>query len=613
MKKYRHLLIITCIILLQAVFCLVTFETFVHGEIGPVGTWMMQHPLYFLYNIAIISILLWLFYMIFHDLRWGFLIWQILFIILGIAESLKLAARKEYIEITDLTIAGEWTQAASDVKFDHYGMVAAVVILTMLVLILLTCFRSKWKTKRTKKNCLLGFASVGAAIVVFMLAVYMPVVHAGIKERVVLGMQGEMKGGVVCLLESIAYQTMTSEYSDAIYDEVLAADGLKESDLVPVEEKTDSIAVKPNVIVIMSEALWDINQISDAVTFSKNPMEFFDELGESAFCGKAASNVFGGGTDKSEFEFLTGWNAKYAVNGSSPYRDYFTHGQASMVQYMNSLGYYTYGIHPYKGSFWGRTTAYTNMGFKAFYDMERMRYQDQYDIFVSDESLVNEIIYRFQEQKQKSDQPVFSFNVSIQNHVTKFFKGTAGPVCREVTPTYLCDSNAISEYNRQKLLDYINGVYTSGKALKQLLDYFESIKDPTVVVVFGDHAPSFLTDFEPFVDEKVSQEAFYETPFYVWNNYGKTGFPTDETNISYLSEALLEYLDFPLSKQALMNRYLRSYCPVDTRFLVKDASKNAQNMRDEDYITRSYGVSNAMHYILPMESNTQTDIWTKVK
>lgn len=596
----------------QALFCVVSFECLVQGSLMAVFRWISFHPMYGLYNLAILFLILWLLYVICNDLRWGYLFWQAVMLVFGAAESMKLSERKEYIEFTDLFIAGEWGQTVSDVQFHGFGTMYVVVVLLLVVIVFLSYTRPFWKRKQDKRGVLHSFVAVFIGIAVFAGGIYLPMVHAGIKERVVLGMQGERKGGMVCFLESIAYYCMTSDYSDDIYKDALDffQSGAEENH--GEAEVTGNIDEKPNVIVIMSEALWDINQLSEAVSFNKNPMEAFDSLGKSYVQGKAASNVFGGGTDKSEFEFLTGWNSKYAVNGSSPYRDFFTHGQASMVQYLKSLGYACYSIHPYKGDFWGRDTAYANMGFDAFYDMYSMKYQDKYDVFISDASLTDEIIYRYEEQKKEKDAPVFSFNVSIANHVTKIIKGEAGPTCSDIHVNYKIDYEKISEYNRRKLREYVNGVYTSGKALNDLIDYFSKVEEPTVIMVFGDHAPSFLSDFEPYVSEKIAKEAFYETPFYVWNNYGLGDFGEDEVNISYLSELLLEYINFPLPKQAVLNKYLRSHCPVDTRFIVKDMLGSMVESPGDDYIERCYGASNAMHHALNKNSYLETDIWTTI-
>lgn len=604
-KEKKRNIFIFVMLILQAAFCLVSFEYLTRSSLKAVFLWLIHAPLYVLYNLVILFVILWLLYVIYNDLRWGYILWQAVMLVFGAAESMKLSERKEYIEFTDLLIAGEWTQAASDVQFRGFQALYVMVSFVLLFTAFLWYKKPLWKRKRDKKGLLRSFGAVFSGIAVFFAGIYLPMVFSGHKARVVLGMQGERKGGVVCFLESIAYLNMNGENTDEIYGQAMAFyEGEEKKTLEDIKEK-------PNIIVIMSEALWDINQLSEAVSFNKNPMEAFDRLGEQYVCGRAASNVFGGGTDKSEFEFLTGWNSKYAVSGSSPYRDFFTHGQASIVQYLKSLGYFSYGIHPYKGTFWGRDSAYANMGFDAFYDMNTMKNQDKYDVFISDASLTDEIIYRYEEERARSDAPVFSFNVSIANHVTRIAEGKAAPVCHEIQVTYQMDYNNISEYNRKKLYGYVNGVYTSGKALTALFDYFSEVEEPTVVMVFGDHAPSFLSEFEPYVSEETASEAFYETPFYVWNNYGLEEFGGEEENISYLSELLLDYIGFPLPKQAVMNRYLRQYCPVDTRFIVKGPDGNKVKP-DDSYIDRCYGSWNAMHDVLGKDSYQETDIWTTI-
>ncbi len=619
-KSAKRWIFIAVILLLQALLCVGCMEWVSRGSFIAVLAWVKAEPLYLLYNITVVLWLICFFDVIFHDLRWGYVILQVISAVFGVAESMKLEARKEYIEFSDIMIAGEWTQAASDVKFQGvHVLIGTAAFMVFFVLCLWLC-KGFWKRKRTKKAFKRGSAVWLLSGLLFAGAVYYPAVSNGLPKRVVIGAEGEKKGGTVCFLESIAYYSMTTDYSDEIYAEALAYFGLEEQEaqeaptdapVLATIQSAQDITVKPNIVVIMSEALWDINQIAEAVTFTKDPMADFDMAdahGNTYIKGKAASNVFGGGTDKSEFEFLTGWNSKYALSGSSPYRDFFTRGQASIVQYLKELGYLSYAIHPYKGDFWGRDTSYKNMGFDDFYSMTVMKHQDKYDVFISDAALTDEIIDRFEERRRSSDAPVFSFNVSIQNHVTRIAEGEAAPTCHDVALDYHIDYTELEAYTRNKLLGYVNGVYTSGKEWQRLIDYFAGQKEPTVILLFGDHAPSFLSDFEDHVSREIADKEFYETPFYIWNNYGLGEFGEDEINISYLSELLLEYIGFPLTKQGVLNKYLRLKCPVDTRFLVRDADGKPVDITEDAYIDRSYGVSNAMHYALTQNSY-EMDIW----
>lgn len=620
-KMNKRYFFLFAMLLLQALVCLTTFEWLARESFVEFFRWISLHPVYVIYNLVILFLILWLLYALCNDLRWGYVIWQCVILIFGVAESIKLDERKEYIEFSDILITGDWTEAVSDVQFQNWQYIIISVALMLALLIFFWYTKPFWKRMRSRRNVIVTTVSITVCLLGFLFGVYYPVVKNGISERVVLGMQGEVKGGIVCFAESIAYHSMSSADTDSIYTDALSYFGLtddgsvletqsnmNDSVVLATQNSVENIEIKPNIIVIMSEALWDINQLSEAVSFDKNPMEAFDAIGSGYVQGKAASNVFGGGTDKSEFEFLTGWNSRYAVNGSSPYRDFFTQGQASIVQYLKELGYLAYAIHPYKGTFWGRNTAYKNMSFDDFYNMDNMKYQDKYDVFISDGSLTNEIIYRYEERRESSDAPVFSFNVSIANHVTKIAEGEAAPTSRDVHVTYNIDYTKISAYNRKKLGEYVNGVYVSGQALTELVEYFSEVDEPTVIMVFGDHAPSFVSEFEDYVREEVVSEGFYETPFYIWNNYGLGEFGEDEVNISYLSELLLEYIDFPLPKQAVLNKYLRLFCPVDTRFLVKDSLGNAVDVSDNNYINRSFGMSNTMHYAL-YQNSYNMDIW----
>ncbi len=597
---------------MQCVTGVITFHTLSTGGIRTTITWMLSHPMYFLYTGILVAWMLWLFYACFHDLRWNYIIVQVLLAVFGVAEYIKYGQRKEYIEWADFMIAGEWTDAVNDIHFSNWKVVVLAITMTMIVLVFTWMTKAIWKTQRTRKKIILELVSILLLFVAMAGIVIYPAVQNGIARYVVLGAEGDKKGGLVCFVESLGYYYYDKN-DNGIYDVALKAfeedQEAKEQGLVLATKDTvEKIEVKPNIIVIMSEALWDINQISEAITFSENPMEEFDDIKSEFTGGTVASNIFGGGTDKSEFEFLTGWNSKYLIERSA-YRSFFNDSQPSMVQYLNELGYSSYAIHGYQPNFWNRDVAYKNMGFEDFYDWNTMKNQDKYDVFISDDALTQEIIDRYEERRSYTDAPVFSFSTSIANHVTKIAEGPAAPINKSISVNYNFDYWSVENIARKQLTEYVNGVSVSGKAFKRLVDYFENVEEPTVILLFGDHAPSFLSSYEAYLDEKTVKEEFYHTPFVVWNNYGLSDFGVDECNISYLAEALMEYIGFPLTKQNVLSRYMRKKYPIDTRFVNKYADGSDVNIKAQEFVDQCYDMYSAMYYYM-RRTEEKPDIWS---
>lgn len=158
-------------------------------------------------------------------------------------------------------------------------------------------------------------------------------------------------------------------------------------------ENTGNLENYPNVIVIMNESWWNTDNIdSDKISFSQNPMQPFVDLDSKCRTGYLSSNVFGGGTVSSEFEFLSGLNTKYYTSSSGIYETIKNRKVPSIVDYFNSLDYSTTAIHPYYGDFYDRETIYNTMEFdKTIFD-EDMLYRDIYTRYISDESMANQII-----------------------------------------------------------------------------------------------------------------------------------------------------------------------------------------------------------------------------
>ncbi len=611
-QKWQKPMVFTLLYILQCVVGVITFHALSVGNLSATDIWVLEHPGYFIYSTVLVAWLLWLFYACFHDLRWSYLVVQLILTVFGVAEYIKYGQRKEYIEFADFLISGEWGDATSDIHFSNWKIVVFTVVATLVVSVVCWMTKSIWKSKRTSKKIVLELVSILVLLATMAGIIIYPAVKNGISRYVVLGAEGEKKGGLVCFVESFGYYFYNTHNND-IYDVALKDfeedEAAKEQGLqLATKETVEDIAVKPNIIVIMSEALWDINQISEVATFSENPMAEFDAIQSEFTGGSVNANIFGGGTDKSEFEFLTGWNSKYLIERSA-YRSFFNETQPSMVEYLNALGYNSYAIHPYKPNFWNRDVAYMNMGFQDFYDWDKMQNQEKYDVFISDDALTQEIIDRYEERRTFTDAPVFSFSTSIANHVIKIVDGPKAPINTDISVNYNIDYWNVENIDRKQLTEYVNGVSVSGKAFKRLVEYFENVDEPTVILLFGDHAPSFLSGFEEYLPEKTVKEAFYHTPFIVWNNYGLGDFGVEECNIAYLQEALMEYIGFPLTKQNVLNRYLRLQSPIDTRFVNKYADGSQIDITNQEFVDQCYGVYSAMYYYLK-RAEENPDIWS---
>ena len=330
-------------------------------------------------------------------------------------------------------------------------------------------------------------------------------------------------------------------------------------------------ANKPNVIVIMSESWWNTDNITgNGVTFSSDPMETYHKLEKYCSSGHLTCNIFCGGTIGSETEFLTGLNTKYFVSYTGISSVLEERKIPSIVDYFNALDYDTVAIHPYEGSFYGRSTIYPIMGFDKIVFEEDMDYTDIYSCYISDESLARQIIKEYEESKAERK---FIFAVSIANHIQGLDRNhdslRAYPYPISVKLESTLDEEAYMD-----LVSYINGIYLANEAFEQLTSYFAQSGEPVVLVMYGDHMPGFSKEALELMGlggtDPETQRRHYSVPVLIWSSFEADRIAPDGENINYLPQMLLEYAGLPDTDMSRILKKQREVFKTNTRTLVAD-------------------------------------------
>lgn len=301
-----------------------------------------------------------------------------------------------------------------------------------------------------------------------------------------------------------------------------------------------------NIIAIMNESWADYRVLGNLQT-TEPVMPFFDSMVDNTIKGSTLVCTKGGGTAKTEYEFLTG-NSEKRFPGMVPYVSYYTHEQHSLFEIMADQGYEIAAMHPNKGTNWSRNKAYHLMGVDRFYtiddfpkDAKRVR------AHISDEANYDAII-QLVEEKESSDQPFFLFDVTMQNH--------GGYKAKKYQSTL-----SVEGFDDPVVDQYFSLLRESDAALEKLITYFSSCPEPTMILMFGDHYPDLPDEFTEYLTGKSyedssleEQEKYFSTPFFIWANYDleeKTGILT---STNYLGTMLLEEAGLPMP---LYNRYLQ--------------------------------------------------------
>lgn len=298
-----------------------------------------------------------------------------------------------------------------------------------------------------------------------------------------------------------------------------------------------------------------------------------NSLSENTYRGQVYSPALGGGTTNVEYEFLTSdtllgievfpYGQLNGVGiGTLP--EQFKKVGASKMQQYNAIA-----LHPYYPSGWRRDIVYKILGFNRFYSLDD--YSDLKSIrsyeYASDKSQYEKIKHVVED----SDQPVFVFNVTIQNH---------GDYSDKLMEPDKHNQIGILNYNLkfEEVQTYMELVYESDAALGELISYFEVLDEPTVLCMFRDHQPILPDEFYTAICGKSLQELkedkkmeVYKVPFIIWANYDIGEGEIDEISINYLSAVLLQKIGLPLTAY---QKYLLDLCekyPIVTNHGVIDS------------------------------------------
>ena len=308
--------------------------------------------------------------------------------------------------------------------------------------------------------------------------------------------------------------------------------------------------VKPNIIVIMNESFTDFDYLLH-VQLTEEPLPKFKALSDNCIKGTLISSIYGGNTPNSEFEFLTGCSLAFLPQGIVTFQQLIDHELPTFVTHLEDLGYSSTAIHLYNPEYFSRSRIYPLLGFDEFISIENSNVPIEmvYD-YASDASSFNAIekIY-----ENSDGNPFFAFCVTIQNHGGYWHWG------RDILVT-----NANSDYAN----DYASLLKKTDDAFADLIDYFSNVKEPTLIVMYGDHQPNLFDDFYEsiwdgyfFTDEEQTYLKA-KVPFIIWANYDITEETYDDMSINYLAPIVLKTAGLPLSGYQTYLDNLRKSVPV---------------------------------------------------
>ncbi|MFB2577592.1 LTA synthase family protein [Acinetobacter sp. c2-A9] len=324
---------------------------------------------------------------------------------------------------------------------------------------------------------------------------------------------------------------------------------------------------KPNIVVILHESLIEPKVLDKGLIAEKTP--FIDMYKKSNFLSPA----FGGQTANVEFEILTGLNISYYL-GELMYVNRVKKDIYSLPRYLQKFGYQSVAIHNYPGGYYNRDKAYQYLGFNNFISIEKMIPNIiNTQINIKKESFSDDLVYDqiLNTLKNNQDRPKFIHAITVKNH-----------------GDYQDDRYGIKDFHFEKQYDkdakqglstYAAGVIDADQKMLNLVQRLSEVKQPTILVVYGDHHPYIKNVSE--IDGKTNKDIEkYETPLMVWSNFSIDENQFDSPYIAshFLATKILKSIHFPLQSYfGFMNSVADCYDAIHPQFILKKENCNAEN------------------------------------
>ncbi|MCQ4635263.1 LTA synthase family protein [Anaerovorax odorimutans] len=501
-----------------------------------------------LLNIFIYAFIWWLLYAILNRTKYTSLLLCLLGFVFGFINYLLTIFRGCPLVATDFSALGTAMNVAATYQLTFNLSALWAITYTVIFCCLVLCLNS-YKGLHWKKRIVFVAVWIGLAFTFNSLFFRSSFIKDhGIRVSVWEPKRNYFKNG------SALSFVVTLSYFVVEKPDGYSADAAKEiASKYPSDKGASktSDTKKPNVICIMNEAFSDLSVIKQFET-SEDYMPYIHSLKKNTVKGNLYVSCFGGTTANTEFEFLTGNSMAFFPFRSIPYNNYIKETIPSLTYTLDAQNYSGgKAVHPFRGNGWNRDVVYPFLGFKDFLTIDDFESPKYIRNYISDETDFDKLIEEYEKSKKDDkDDPFYIFNVTMQNH------GGYNESLDTVKDVVEIKDSAIKTSQAEL---YLSVVKESDAAFKKLTDYFKSVDEPTIIVMFGDHQPKIPDEFyealygKPLDSLTLEETArMYQSAYVIWANYDIPS-ETKDMSANYLSSNLLELMGADMTGY---NKYL---------------------------------------------------------
>lgn len=297
----------------------------------------------------------------------------------------------------------------------------------------------------------------------------------------------------------------------------------------------------PDIVQVLEESTFDPAYFTGC-TIAQCQVGMFQADANTRAHGLLRTHTFGGGTWVSEFSVMSGM-PQDIFGQAGMYAPYVLAPRVhdSLPKQLRRLGYLTIAIYPAGGNFINARNAYREYGFDQFYDINDLHLK----MWHTTDAQMFAAAKRVYDKVRKPGQPVFLMVLTLEQHGphdTKPLASLPAPFNKGLLP-------ALPEKQQLNLSAYLSRLQSSDEGMSQLEDDFLKRPEPTVLLHFGDHLPSFnglIMDMPQTLPAALQPYKDNLTYFMLKANFNGPKLPTYPTlDIAYLPSMVLTAAGLP--------------------------------------------------------------------
>lgn len=536
-----------------------------------------QHLSLLIYNLLLLGIVELVFIVITNRVRLGTDIWAFICVIFNVVNHFVYEFRGTPVMASDIATVGTALEVADGYKiqFNFYTTLALVLLFDFIIIGRVIKCEPVFK-KGAHRLCGLAVMAVVSVVSFNSLVMTEFASNRGLYLSLFQPLRSYQRyGSIACFAKSIELSVpeKPEEYSLEKVEEITSK---YESDTVDTSKK------RPNVITIINEAFSDPKVLADIKT-NEDYMPFIHDLMENGntVSGTSYASIVGGRTANTEYEFLTGNSMSFLPKGTVAFQIYMKHEMPSMVTELKSEGYTgNSATHLQKARNYNRDKAYPLLGFDKFYDYTNLGVP-----FVkmrnnaTDQCTYDNITHDYEQNREKSDAPYFAYTMTIQNHSSY-----------DVPFDNFDDKRIVVENaDAPDLGYYLSLIKYSDEMFENLVEYYENVDEPTVILLTGDHQPRIYDEsmesitngeWREWSNEEMMRR--YAVPFVIWANYDIDKKTIEKTSMNYLQTILMETIGGELTGFQKFQQDVMKEVPVLTSNGYWGADGKFYNVEDKN-------------------------------